>query len=287
MNDLTLDILALVFGCISIVMSLAIEVPQLYSLFKTKNTSGTSLTTYILFLVASMFWVIWATSFYLANMYGTESEPTPLHLASFYPAILSNSINLILVASILSVKLRHLRLCKKYHISELQLSKIMFDRQKKYSWIKKFWPFLVICISTFIVCIVICLAICFTYTPFQYSEEQAKTYHIYVTVFNITAAVFFEAVSWPQFIKCMKNKDTSGISLGWAIFLPLSCFVCLSYNISLAISTNVFDVLASIICSGLIINTLVLILKIKNRINAKRLGMSEWTYTNKYLSKRK
>ncbi|MCQ3915378.1 MAG: hypothetical protein MJ195_01165 [Mycoplasmoidaceae bacterium] len=45
--------------------------------------------------------------------------------------------------------------------------------------------------------------------------------------------------------------------------------------------------LASLICSGTIINTLVLILKIRNHLKAKKLGISEWKYTNKYIVSKK
>ncbi|MCQ3915380.1 MAG: PQ-loop domain-containing transporter [Mycoplasmoidaceae bacterium] len=53
MTQFTADILSLIFGIIAIFMSAAIEFPQLVIIFKTKNTSGTSLSTYLMFVFAS------------------------------------------------------------------------------------------------------------------------------------------------------------------------------------------------------------------------------------------
>lgn len=287
MSQQAADILSLVIGLISIGMSIAIEFPQLYSIFKTKNTSGTSLTTYILFLLASFLWFTWATVFYLAHVVEPDVDMSTTHLASFYPALVSNTINICLVGTILFFKIRNLRICKAQNITEIELSKRIFDKQINYSWIKKYYPLFIIAGYTLVIVTVVVLSFALSYVPYEVSEDQFKKYSRIVLVFNIVAAVFFETVSWPQFFKCMKYKDTSGMSLFWAIFFPLSCFVCFSYNLMMAITTNDFlSVLASLICSGTIINTLVLIVKIKNVRKAKALGISEWKYTRKYLDKK-
>lgn len=285
MSAQTTDLLSLIFGCISITMSIGIEAPQLYSIIKTKNTSGTSLFTYILFEIASFLWLTWATGFFLSNRYTTSNVPTMLHLASLLPAILSNSINVVLVSSILFLKIRYLLAAKRMHITELQLSQVIFDKHKGETWIKRYYPFVIVCLIALLVCISICLIAYFTYVPDRFSPEESEKYHMLVMIFNIIAASFFELTSWPQFIKCLRHKDTSGISLGWAIFFPLSCYVCFSYDLFLAIAGNPLDVIASLICSGSIINTLVLILKIRNVYKAKKLGISELEYTKRYIHK--
>lgn len=289
MNPITADILSLIFGNISIFMSIAIEAPQLYSILKTKNTSGTSLTTYILFMVASFLWITWSTVNYVANVLYIPSDVTNivLHVSALTPAILSNFINVVLVGFILFYKIKHLRACKKMNITELEYSKILFDKQKGDSWLKKFYPLIIISFIALIVCVAIVLILYFIGIPKQITIEEYERFATSVLVLNVVAAVFFEAMSWPQFIKCMKTKDTSGISLAWAIFLPLSCVVCFSYDLFLAISTGWWNVIASLICSGMIINSAVLILKIKNVLKAKSFGLSDWEYTKKYMKPHK
>lgn len=290
MTPLVLDILALIFGNISIFMSTAIEFPQLVSIFKTKNTSGTALSTYILFLVASCLWVTWSVVNYVANVSYIPEDITniTLHVCALTPALLSNFINIVFVGFIIFFKVKHMRICKKLNITELEYSKILFDKHKSDSWIKRYYPLIIIAFIAVLVCVGTALAIYFIGIPEQITfEEYEHKFALAVLVLNIIAALFFESISWPQFIKCMKTKDTSGISLGWAIFLPLSCFVCFSYDVFLAISTGWWNVIASIICSGMFINTAVLILKIKNVVAAKKLGLTEWAYTNQYLAKKK
>ncbi|XQP55767.1 MAG: PQ-loop domain-containing transporter [Mycoplasmoidaceae bacterium] len=289
MNPITADILSLIFGNISIFMSIAIEAPQLYSILKTKNTSGTSLTTYILFMVASFLWITWSTVNYVANVLYIPSDVTNivLHVSALTPAILSNFINVVLVGFILFYKIKHLRICKKLNITELEYSKILFDKQKGDSWLKKFYPLIIISFIALMVCVAIVLILYFIGIPKQITIEEYERFATSVLVLNVVAAVFFESMSWPQFIKCMKTKDTSGISLAWAIFLPLSCVVCFSYDLFLAISTGWWNVIASLICSGMIINTAVLILKIKNVLKAKSFGLSDWEYTKKYIKPHK
>lgn len=281
------DILALVFGNISVIMAIAIEAPQLYSIFKTKNTSGTSLTTYILFMISSILWITWAILYYLAHVVEPDIDMNSIHIAGLVPAVISNTINFCLVGAILFLKCRNLRLCKMFNIDELQLSKRIFDKQKKYSWFKKYYPLIIIFGVSLLIVLAVVLSLCFAYNPPAVSKSEFDKYTKYILVFNVVASVFFELVSWPQFFKCMKYKDTSGISLFWAIFFPTSCLICFGYDISLVIATNDYlSVLASLICSGLVINTLVLILKIINIRKANKLGISEWHYTNKYLKKK-
>lgn len=287
MSQNTGDILSLIFGTISVIMAIGIELPQLYSIIKTKNTSGTSLTTYILFMVSSVLWITWAILYYLAHVVEPDVDMSDLHIASLVPALVSNTINLCLVAAILFLKCRNLRICKKQNVTELELSKIIFDKQVNYSWIRKYLSLIIVSVATVIVVLGVVIGLLLGFTPHEVPQSEFDKYTKYILGFNIAAAVFFELISWPQFFKCMKYKDTSGISLFWAIFFPLSCFICFGYDLMLAISTNDFlSVLASLICNGMIINTLVLILKVRNMKKAKKLGLSEWAYTKKYIDKK-
>lgn len=282
------DILALIFGNISIVMSTAIEFPQLVTIFKTKNTSGTSLTTYFLFLFASFLWITWSSLNYAGNVVClVPNIPNlTLHIAALIPALLSNIINVVFVTIIVIFKVKHLRACKKLHVNEIEYSQILFDKVKNKSWLQKYWPLIIFALIAIIACGLIVWLLVWIGIPTQVSRREFdQKYRWIIFGTNLVAAIFFEAVSWPQFIKCMKTRDTSGISMGWAIFLPLSCVVCFSYDLFLALATDYHTVLASLICSGMIINTFVLIIKIRNVRTAKKLGMSEWQYTKKYILK--
>ncbi len=284
------DILALIFGNISMIITISIGFPQLVTIFKTKNTSGTSLTTYVLFLISSFLWVAWSVLNYAGNIYCLPNDLNnlPLHVAALIPAILTNVINIILVACVLYFKIRYVKNSKKMNLSEFEYSQILFDDNKNKSWLRRYYPLIIIAVVTIAISGLLTGIIIWLGIPNQVPREEFdKKYKWIIFGVNIAAAIFFEAVSWPQFFKCVKQKDTSGISLGWAIFLPLSCFVCFSYDLFLAISTDYHTVLASLICSGMVINTLVLIQKLRNVKAAKKLGISEWHYTKEYILKGK
>lgn len=294
MNTFTSDILSLVFGGLMIIMTFAIEFPQMVSIIKTRNTSGTSLSSYIIFFVATWLWFVWALVNFIANSqhlgyeYGPRRLYEIMHIAGLLPAVLANGMGVFLLACVLFCKIKNLIMCKKLNVSEIRYSQIVFDRHKKDSWIKKYYPLIIIAACVVILLLLIILIVWMVGIPKQMTDpSEYGKYEWSIFGLNIAAAIFFEATSWPQFIKCMKTKDTSGISLGWAIFMPLSCTVSLSYDIFLAFSTDWRSVAASIICSGVIINILVLILKIRNVLKAKKLGISEWKYTNKYIATKK
>lgn len=294
MNTFTSDILSLVFGGLMIIMTFAIEFPQMVSIIKTRNTSGTSLSSYIIFFIATSLWFIWALVNYVANIQHLGHDydhkqhyEIVLHVIGLAPAVLANSMGVLLLSCVLFCKVKNLVMCKKLNISEIAYSKIVFDKHKKDSWIKKYYPLVIIAASVLILLLIIILVIWIVGVPTQISDSEYDKYEWTILGLNIAAAVFLEVTSWPQFIKCMKTKDTSGISLGWAIFMPASCLVSLSYDIFLTFSTDWRSMAASIICNGVIINVLVLILKIRNFLKAKKLGISEWKYTNKYIAPKK
>lgn len=281
------DILSLIFGNLSIVINIAITFPQLISIAKTKNTSGTSLSSYILFVATGITWLIWALVSYGVNVSHIDPEAEKfivLHIASLVPTILCNLIIAVLASCILFYKVKYLRGAKKHKMTELQYSQLVFDNHKKDTWIQRYRPLFIIGAGVILLCGVIILLLFLLGLPEQITQAEYDKLSIVVLVLNTIAAVFNESVSWPQFIKCMKTKDTSGISMGWAIFLPTSCTVCLAYDAFLATSFGWKNVLASLICNGVIINVLVLIVKLKNHFAAKKLGISEWKYTKKYIA---
>lgn len=288
MNALTSDILSLVFGSLMIIITFAIEFPQMVSIIKTRNTSGTSLATYIIFFVSTCLWFVWALLIYIANVQYLKHDNKLLEVIALLPALLSNSMGVFLLSCVLFCKIKNLVMCKRLKISEIAYSKIVFDRHKGESWIRKYYPLIIIAVATVLILLLVILIVWLIGIPPQIQSSDYDKYAWSIMGINIVAALFFEGTSWPQFVKCMKTKDTSGISLGWAIFLPSSCVVSLSYDIFLAFSTDWRSMIASIICNGVIVNILVLILKIKNVLKAKKLGISEWKYTNRYIaSKRK
>lgn len=295
MDTLTSDILSLVFGALMIIMTFAIEFPQMVSIIKTRNTSGSSLSSYIIFFVATLLWFIWALVNYIANIQHLghdydhrQAYEKTLHVIGLAPAVLANGMGVFLLSCVLFCKVKNLLMCKKLNISEIAYSKIIFDKHKGDSWIKKYYPLIIIAGCVLILLLIISLVIWSVGIPKQISDAEYNKYEWSILALNIVAAVVLEVTSWPQFIKCLKTKDTSGISLGWAIFMPASCLVSLSYDIFLTFSTDWRSMAASIICNGVIINVLVLILKIRNVMKAKKLGISEWKYTKRYIdAKRK
>lgn len=281
------DILSLVFGNISIVINIIIGFSQLISIAKTKNTSGTSLSSYIIFVINGFSWLIWAIMSYVANASYMSEEAKPflaLHLTALGPLIISNLVIACLSVCILFYKVKYLTAAKKLKMTELEYSQLVFDSHKKDTWIKRYRSLFYIGGGLLLICVGTSIGLYFIGVPEQISEQQYNSLSLAVFAINIAAALFNEAISWPQFIKCMKTKDTSGISLGWAISLLSSCVVCLGYDVCLAISFDYRDVLASLICNGVIINALVLIVKLKNHFAARKLGISEWVYTKKYIA---
>lgn len=284
MNALTLDILSLVFGSLMIIMTFAIEFPQMVSIIKTRNTSGSSLATYIIFFAATFLWFVWALVIYIANVQYLQHDNKLLEVIALLPALLSNCLGVFLLSCVLFCKIKNVVMCKKLKISEIAYSKIVFDRHKGESWIRKYYPLIIIAVATVLLLLLVSLIVWLVGIPPQIQPSDYDKYAWSIMGLNIVAALFFEGTSWPQFIKCIKTKDTSGISLGWAIFLPLSCVVSFSYDLFLAFSTDWRSLIASLICNGIIVNVLVLIIKIKNVIKAKKLGISEWKYTNRYIA---
>ena len=201
------DILSIVFGTIAILMTIAIEFSQILSIFKTNNTSGTSLTTYGIFFIASSLWLIWASLLYAQGVVDPFVEMTTIHVVGLYPAIISNAIGVIFTAIIFALKLINLKTCKKLGITELELAKRKNQKQANYSWWRKYYGLVLIAVLTTIACVGVTVGLWFSFENYVVSKEQAEMYKWGILGFNIAAAIFFEATSWPQFIKSIKTKE--------------------------------------------------------------------------------
>ena len=291
---MALDIVSLIFGIASLVLAMITIVPQLIQLWQTKNTSGISLLTYIIFVTTSVVWVVWSYGFYLHEMsYVTpgyyDSHLRWLHQLNLIPAVIMNDANLILMAIVLAIKVKHVVLAKKLHITELELANVLLKKQfgpsmkPKGNFFKKNW-FLIVVFASTIAILAILTVLIVHFTPTYTETEDIPTW-TWVLVVNVLGAISWEAVSWPQVVKSIREKDTTGVSLGWAIFLPASCVIMVVYDLTMGLAGGdfSFEIIGSLVLNGIISSSIVLSLKIKNMKAAKAHHMSEVEYTKKFL----
>lgn len=292
-NEISGNVLAIVctiFGCIGLGMSAFIFLPQLISIIKTRNTSGTSLITYIIYEINCLFWCAWAWGYFL-NLLIQEipSGVSPmLYMWQAIPAVISDTFGPILMTTILSLKIHHLVLCKKLKVNEIQLSNLLQAKDKKRYFVdgqeSKFkknilWILPIIATAGIIVMMSLILSLCFS--PTFKSQESWS----WVIVINFFCGATTELISWPQFIKLIKYKDTSGISLGWAIFMPVSGLLYFSYDLMLAFASTSWspNTICALVLSGLTPSFCILFMKINTMRAAKKQGMSEIDYITKVL----
>lgn len=302
---MTLAISSLVFGFISLIIALIISSAQAFIAFRTKNTSGTSLLTYVIMLICATVCLIWGMLFYfsrMSNWFSPEND-TPLWICQWavIPIILVYVFDIYASSVIITTKRKHIKLCEKLHIDEIQLSKYLLKQQRTkliksgYKiWYRKYFSLITFFVGAIILLATIatCLTI-FTNPYFVPSipdlspDEHAM--RPYIITVSVLGAATWEAISWPQFIKCIKTKDTSGIAMVWAIFLPIACVLSLSYSITLAFSGEgwSWNTIGAILFNGVLVNVGILAIKLRNRRNARAHNMSEIEYTQKVLFKHK
>mgnify|MGYP003323451663 CR=1 FL=1 len=296
MNQVSADTLSLIVGIIMTISSCAIVIPQFLYILRTKNTSGTSLSTYIVYTVAGILWLTWALMYYFVHMCQPSAQVnhTWLHQAGMIPAIISNFVSLAITCCILFLKIKHICLAKQNKMNELELSKLLANKEKNlysqktnfYIWWKKYLFAIIIFILILSIVVITITLLMIFHKPQEINDNDFKNLTYGVFVINIIAAILYEGTSWPQFIKNIKYRDTSGISLGWAIFFPITCIISFSYDLSLVFASGDYmSVLASLICNGIIVNTCVLIFKIINQHKAKKSGITEIEYTKKFIQK--
>lgn len=286
-------IVANILGFIMFVMSIIIGVSQLFTIFKTKNTSGTSITTYILFIICASISVSWGYVYFMAHMssWWNNADNIPLSICQLSSIwIISNYIlQLFGSMSLIVIKARHIRLARKYHVNELQLSKILLSKIKSKK--EQYLPLVILLASLFTLTIILAVVLMIftnpSINPSIISPDEGEWTPIIITL-SVIAAALWESINWPQFIKCLKNKDTSGISLNWAIFMPICCLFSFSYSLAIAfvLGEFTFDTIGALIFNGIVVNVGILIIKLINHKRAKHLKISEIEYTRKYLHKK-
>lgn len=302
---MALAIASLVFGLISLIIAMIISSAQAFIVFKTKNTSGTSLLTYVIMLICATVCLIWGILFYFSRMsdwFAPENE-IPLWMCQWavIPIILVYIFDIYSAAIIIHIKRKHIKLCEKLHMNELQLSTYLLKQQNKKldKTNHRIWNCKYFGLVMFLVIGMILIAITatcwsiFTNPHFVPSipdiSPDEHSMRPYIITVSVLGAATWEAISWPQFIKCIRTRDTSGIAFAWSIFLPIACVLSLSYSITLAFGGEgwSWNTIGAILFNGILVNVGILVIKLKNRKAARARNMTEIEYTQKYLSKYK
>ena len=235
------SILGTIFGSITLIISIFYCFPQLYQLCKTRNTSGISLTTYIIFIVTTILWIIWITGYYfekINNYVYQECGNEILFKLSMIVAIVFNIIDILVMVFIISFKIKHLFLCKKIKTNELTLANELLSRIN--NKLKQYWQFILAIILSICLSITICLVLIYT----THMQNNKLNYERWLLVVNLFASITWEIFNWPQFIKTIKTRDTTGISLFWTIFIFIGCVITFFYDLlQISISKNKFKYL--------------------------------------------
>lgn len=282
-------ITSIVMGAIMFCLTACSLIPQIFALKRTRNTSGISLASYIIISVDNIFWIIWTFGFYFNSMLMYKEPMTRIYQISLLMLILGYLFGSCLAIYILIIKFRHTQLAKANKVTELQLAKILIDNDKNKYFSNKHWhnferyllPTLAILISLGIAFTAVSLLYVFAYiTPVVNSKEW-----VWVIVVSLIASVIWEASAWPQLVKSIKGKNTTGLSLFWAIFNCINTIATFVHDLTLAFISGGFsyDILFILIFSAMIPNTGVMICKVRNVIKAKKAGMTELEYTKKVL----
>ena len=111
----------------------------------------------------------------------------------------------------------------------------------------------------------------------------------WVFYLNLVATVIWITVLVPQFIKTVTTRDTYSISIYMYLFYPMSNVMWISYEVSMLISQGSLGIVFMLVndCVGLLLSSTILSIKLWNVVHARRLGVSEVIYYNKYVKKQK
>lgn len=315
-------IVCIVVGFLSFALLQTIAISQLLQVWKTKNTSSVSIWTYIIFLLGGLISLAWSFCFYLKIIYGNGVEGcigvspdasmtteafrntlVPLGQWGVIPLIAYNTADILLAISLTTIKYRHMKICQRLKISELELANKLLSKDEKVlasvgakSSKVSYWKLILLLTGVYILVIVVSLIIFFFMVPKANGTNLIDMSGSFwwddgIMVVSVISAFANEAMGWPTFIGTLRKRDTSGISMNWAIFVPLTMTMQFFYGLLLAISEiaagglSAFppDTIGALIFNGLIVNYGVLILKVKNVRMAKRLKMSEIKYTETVL----
>ena len=305
-TDYIICIVSIIFGGLSFVFAQIVGIGQLVSLAKTKNTSGTSIWTFLFFWFGNIICMVFALGYYWKTLQAIDIDANPqwyvLKQWSIVPLCGFYIFDLIFGLTLVIVKARHMSLAKKLHMSELELADYLLKKNrnkfyktheiqyKKYTWVA--------IVVAFAYVVVICFTVFFPlYVNPTYVKNQDENKWIWLVVLNFLCAFSYEITMWPSFIKAIKTKDTSGVSIPWAVFFPISLVVSFVYALSLGLvevdagkgfgaDGAIPTTIGALVFNGLIVNIGMLSLKVKNIRRAKKLGMTELEYAQKYLAKK-
>ncbi len=126
-------------------------------------------------------------------------------------------------------------------------------------------------------------------TPWeQFISEITDPERGWLIIVSTIACMCFVVMTLSQFVKCLKTKNTTSLSMFFAIILPITNTLITIYDlifffIGLNNGMFIWGLLLPAVINGLISAYAVMILKLKHVIAAKKKGMSESEYYLKYL----
>lgn len=303
-------------GWLSVLLMQVIILGQATKVFKTRNTSSISVWTYVIFFISSFIGALWSYLYYTkqicsniglfwdnGNFYPDVLEALlPIGQLSIVPLIFYNIFNIFGAIWMIWIKQNHTRLARKMHCSEIQLAKILLDKQKKelvaskYKLHKRKYFGLVVglaAIYTFaaLVSVLTCLFFVKTEGTQFFNFKGQFFWDKGIMIISIITSCATEGFGWPTFITILRKRDTSSMSTSWAIFVPITLTVSFLYALVLAVAEVSVggwasfppDTIGALVFNGLIVNYGTLLIKMKNRKMAKKLHMDEIEYTEKIL----
>lgn len=124
-----LNIAAIVFGWVILILVSSYAIPQLVTVIRTKNTSGLSIPAFCLFVLSNLGMFCWGIGNAIRGQQG-GMEPYQVWLI-LIPNVITNFMNMCINIICLTLKIRHVKLAKEQGISEDQLAKQMLAQRKK------------------------------------------------------------------------------------------------------------------------------------------------------------
>lgn len=125
----TQAIVAAVIGWIILILVGSYSIPQFIKIIKTKNTSSLSIVSYTAFVVSNALMASWGIGNAVKSLV-VYNLPAHLVYLTLAPNILSNLLNVTINLSSLIIKINHVKLAKKYDITEIQLAAKLLKAKK-------------------------------------------------------------------------------------------------------------------------------------------------------------
>lgn len=304
--DFSLSVyLSITFGLLTFALMQVITLSQFFRAAKTKNTSGVPALAYVLLLASCLLALVWGFGYYYQIVFSSKTDPNNIWLFQWtiIPIISYYIIDFFIGTALLSNKLYHLHLCKKKRMNEVELSYYLLKKQRheylksgSKFYKKKYFKHALFLITIYVLTTIGIYFLVTRSIP-RASEQMVTDGWWWVLVANFISAISNEILGWPTFVSAAKKKDTSGVSLSWAIVFPIACTVSFIYAFLLAWmelengSTpwpptsflTLPSTFGAIIFSGLIPNYGLLIAKLVNIARARKKHLDEIAYTKKYV----